>query len=278
MKPRDRTNGSGASTITALRSARALGDSAVGVDALRSFASDVVVRLSAAGALPERKTPPSDMIERFCDALIADDADVSRTMVRALQDAGMSPDTLCLDVLAPAARRLGERWVEDTATFFDVTLGSGRLHAALRIVQRDFGEGVLPDPELTALFCPLPGDSHVLGVTMAAGFFRRAGWSVDLLNNPDLDELLVICARQNHRLIGLTCGCHTMIGALSETVQRLREVAPEALIAIGGAITAAEPDCCRISGADVICADVAQDAVRLQTAVRRRHAKHSDYV
>lgn len=269
MDRRARTDTNRVAMNAAVNGTRTLGNAAVGTDALRSFASDVIARIAEAGALPPRKAQPIEMIERFCDALIADDSDASRAMVGALQDAGMSPDALCLDVLAPAACRLGERWVDDTATFFDVTLGLGRLHAALRQVQRAFGEAqIMREGDLTALFAPLPGDTHAFGPTMAAGFFRRAGWAVDLPAAPDLDHLLEMAATKRYALIGLSSGCATMMAAMAETVQRVREVAPGSLIALGGAITAADEDCQRKTGADLICTDVARDAVQFGQVIR----------
>jgi len=214
---------------------------------------------------------PNEIVEQFCDALIADDSSVSEAFVTELRAAGMSPDLLCLDVLGPAARLLGERWDNDTATFYEVSLGSGRLHALLRQVQRDFDEQLgAAAPRRRALFAAVPGESHVLGITMAAGFFRRAGWTVDLMTSTDLRTLTDHARIGGYQLIGLSGGSRRAQDAIIKSVRILRDVAPSAAIAIGGEVTKLCPNMLNESGADLICGDVARDALAFRKAVLSR--------
>jgi hypothetical protein len=46
-------------------------------------------------------------------------------ILRSLAERGATAHELCLDLLAPAARRLGEMWNTDCCDFTDVTIALG---------------------------------------------------------------------------------------------------------------------------------------------------------
>ena len=62
----------------------------------------------------------------------------ARTYVEALRAQGVSLESLYLDLLAGAARRLGEWWASDLCDFADVTVGVGRLQQILRELSPEF--------------------------------------------------------------------------------------------------------------------------------------------
>ena len=59
------------------------------------------------------------------------DASVARAYARAMLSRGICLETLWLDVLAPAARRLGSLWLNDGCSFVDVTAGVASLQEVL---------------------------------------------------------------------------------------------------------------------------------------------------
>ncbi len=100
--------------------------------------------------------------------------------VQAMLETGVAPETLYLDLLTPAARKLGDMWTEDVCDFTEVTIGVWRLWNALRALSPAF-LGPVPakaPPAGRVLLVPLPGEQHSFGLSMVFDFFRRAGWSV----------------------------------------------------------------------------------------------------
>ncbi len=215
--------------------------------------------------------PTTTELDTFCDALVSADPAAPQDFFMALSNRGLTPDALCLRWIAPAARRLGERWVADDCGFLEVTLGSTRLHGLLRSV----GASFIPDAtrtasrpaEMSALFAGVPGETHVLGVTMAAEFFRRAGWRVDLHCLPDLDDLIAAASTGNYTLIGLSGGCGATLSALKDTVEGLREASPDVKIVLGGYVTELHPDFVEISGVDDVMTDLTVAPIACQSLI-----------
>jgi len=214
---------------------------------LRAVTEELVCRIArkmpADVSAPTLLAPaPLDELNAFCDALISPDPANAGCFFDMLRESGKTADALTLCWIAEAARALGERWVDDTCSFLDVTLGASRLHGLQRSLRAAYVPGsIYQPPELSALFAPVPGDTHVLGVTIAADFFRRAGWQVDLQCEPGLESLCARAKAGDYRLIGLSGGCQATGEGLETVVQRLRETLPGVKIVLGGFITELEP-------------------------------------
>lgn len=226
---------------------------------------------SEAGARQVAPSPSDQELTQFCEALVSADRDDSRRFFDRLRDAGATPDTLSLRYFAPAAERLGEYWVADSCSFLEVTLGCARLHALQRNLRSDFAPAFLNPPSaLNALFVPLPGDTHVLGIRIAADFFRRAGWHVEFEQPRDIDELSDRAASGDFNVIGLSAGCSTVLPKLHTAVQRLRAVRPDALLVLGGHITELHPDIAQQLDIDQTLTDVSTAPSVLQRQVYQR--------
>lgn len=245
----------------------------------RSFAEEILSRLvfhmprehrhdevDPNGASHE---PGIGTIDFLCDALISDDPLKGAEIIEEAKRAGASPDAIYTKYISAAARRLGERWVADTASFFDVTLGLSRLHSVLREHRPSFlAHEAARVLGCRALLMPVPGETHVLGVTMAADYFRRAGWHVDLGSSTSLDCITSIARRGSYAMLGLSASCRQMIGSLTETIVALRFACPSAVIVVGGHITELEPDIAAMVGADSATRDVSTAAISMQRIVR----------
>lgn len=138
---------------------------------------------------------------------------------------GASVETICLDLLAPAARKLGEMWESDECDFLDVTMGLWRLQEVMREVAARspavMGGMSLP---YSALFSPMPGDNHNFGTLMIEEVFARGGWRSEALVKPERRELLDRIARQPFDLIGLTLARDCPSAALGNLIKAVRNV------------------------------------------------------
>ena len=264
--------GEGLGEAARLRTVRTARPPAIPEAVTRSLAEDVIRRLARQSG--RRPLAPAEAdaagraghaeIDRLCDALVSDDPLAAAALIEQTRRAGRAAETLYLDYVAAAARRLGERWVDDTASFFEVSLGLSRLHAILRELGPAFFAGRTAEvPGRTAIFAPVPGETHVLGIVMASDFFRRCGWHVELHTAPDLDSLAA-AARRRVALIGLSANSRRMIGPLAETILRLRAVAGGTRIIVGGHLNELEPGIAAAVGADGIAGDAANAASALQ--------------
>ncbi len=73
-------------------------------------------------------------IQRFAELPLRLEASGLLGEVEAFLKKGVSVETIYLDMLAPAARRLGEMWETDECDFVDVTMGLWRLQEVMREV------------------------------------------------------------------------------------------------------------------------------------------------
>lgn len=171
---------------------------------------------------------------------------------------GASVETICLDLLAPAARKLGEMWERDECDFLDVTMGLWRLQEVMREVAArspaDFGNLHMP---YTALFSAMPGDHHSFGVMMIEEVFARAGWRSEAMVKPERRGLLDRLARQPFDLIGLTLARDCPRAALGNLIKAVRNVSanPRIIVLIGGQMINENPRIAIDVGADGTGAD-----------------------
>ena len=205
---------------------------------------------------PSPRRPTPDQIARFSALLLSNDDDAA-THVLGLLDDGLSLDALLLDLLAPAARHLGELWEADECDFVDVTVALGRLQAIARELCRRLEAGPMPREERRILLVPCPGETHLFGLSLAASFFRETGWHVSLGANRSVGDTLALAATDWFEVIGLSLSCEVHMPALTETVRALRAASRNrgVRILVGGPHFARMPGDGPRVGADAAAAD-----------------------
>lgn len=199
-----------------------------------------------------RSITPEDA-SRFAELPLRLEAASLLEEVDAFIAKGASVETICLDLLAPAARKLGEMWERDECDFLDVTMGLWRLQEVMREVAArapiDRAGMALP---CSALFSPMPGDHHNFGTLMLDEVFARGGWRSEALVKPERRELLDRLARQPFDLIGLTLARDCPSAALSNLIKAVRNVSanPHIIVLVGGRMINENPGIAMEVGAD----------------------------
>lgn len=202
---------------------------------LVGLAHEVVRRLAYKerdpGAL--RQGPPAHQVERLCEALIStgDTAEAERVLAEIAR--GESFETLCLRYLSAATHMLGDWWLEDRASFAQVTGATGKIFEILRKAETP----VAPTPrpkEMTVVFASVPGEQHTLGVRMAADLFRGDGWEIALKLGYTQDELIADIRKLRRCIVGLSIGGRHSLDALADVVTALHTHCPEAVIVVSG--------------------------------------------
>lgn len=213
-----------------------------------------VPRAPADGSLP---VDPAEAAQ-FASLPLQLEADELLVVVEGILSRGVSVDSVFVDLLAPAARRLGQHWEDDDCDFLDVTMGLWRLQEVMREVTLRF-----PPPRTAtvqpraALFAPAPGDSHSLGALMVEEVFARAGWQTEVLPECKRKELLQILADRSFDVVGLTLSCDCPNASLADLIAAMRSVSksPDLKILIGGRMVNARPEVADEVGADGTATD-----------------------
>ena len=109
---------------------------------------------------------------------------------------GVPVTTLLVDLLAPAARLLGEYWEEDRCDFVDVTMGLWRLQEVVHEVAAPARMARRGNRGRRALFASMPGDQHSFGAVVIDEVFSREGWMTDRLSDGVTADLLDRVAEQ----------------------------------------------------------------------------------
>ncbi|MEE4153791.1 MAG: cobalamin B12-binding domain-containing protein [Erythrobacter sp.] len=207
---------------------------------------------AATSAEPNLALSP-DIVGRFAELPLTLEAPDLLDEVDRMLGAGLGVETLYVEVLAPAARHLGEMWERDECDFIDVTMGLWRLQEVMRDVAARAPAGVSPLAERrSALFAPMPGDNHSFGAQMIDEVFAHAGWSSAVLASARRRELLDHLARSAVDLVGLTVSRDCPISALASLITAIRSVSlnPHVRIIIGGHVINQDPGIVAKVGAD----------------------------
>lgn len=201
---------------------------------------------------------PDPMVAAFVRAVLApSDGDV-RMLVDDVLARGVSVQSIYLDLLAPAARALGDMWQDDACDFVEVTTGVGRLQLILRDLSQMFVRD-RPDEEIAGrvLLACMPGEQHSLGLFMVAEFFVRDGWEVHVGPPLSGEELLADVRSEWYDIVGFSVSCDSRLDHLKREIRRVRQASRnrDVLILTGGRAFNDHPDLLRRVGADASAAN-----------------------
>lgn len=176
---------------------------------------------------------------------------------------GASSEVLLLELMAPAARRLGELWVEDLCTFLEVTIAMGMMQSLLRRLVSD-SEYQMDDDNRRILLLPTSGEQHTFALQVLDAFFSRAGWLVDRSPKFVPIEVKDCLRRLEPDVIGLTLSTDVLLEQLASDIDMIRRASGRRVLSIivGGPVFAGRPDRVTLVGADG-AADDAPGAVAL---------------
>lgn len=248
----------------------------------RAIEAEVLPRLILArrGA---RVAPPSggeqpraEQIVECARLSLTDDAEATAAFVETIHAQGMSVETLYLELLAPAARHLGDQWVDDRCSFTEVTLGLMRLQQVMRVLSPAFQrEGAAAAHEHRVLLSPLPGEQHSFGLFMVAEFFHRAGWRIWSGPLGSVDELIRMVNTQWFAVAGLSVSSTAKLQNLATLIRTIRRESrnPGIGVMVGGQIFNDHPEAVLEVGADATAADGPRAVVVAQglLELRGRH-------
>jgi hypothetical protein len=208
-------------------------------------------------------------------ALKGDDGAIGEGLQELL---AMGQDFLALHaaLLEPAARLLGDWWLEDRIGCVEITIALSHLQTVVRRIgaaqvdrmdQRNAARHIL--------IAPQPGEPHGLGAALVGDAFHRSGWRVTS-EFPTTVEALETCVRSS-RFDALTL-------CLSDVFDRVEQILPLAdairtaraascnralVILAGGRLFRTRPDLAAFIGADAVYVGVAEAMAKTVVEMKR---------
>ncbi len=177
--------------------------------------------------------------------------------IDGMRGRGLSVEMICVDLMAPTARRLGEYWLEDRCSFIDVTMGLGRLQRLLHSLSPSTPQISRRGPVRRALLMPAMGEQHTFGLLIVAEFFLRAGW--DVWGGPlsTKSDPIAMVRDDWFDVVGLSIGNDRSLKGAKKQIADLRAASlnPNLAILVGGAVLLENPDLAKEIGADATTAD-----------------------
>lgn len=230
----------------------------------RAIESDVIPKLvqlhraPAVEGVPAAHGPRADQVDAFVGLVLAGSEAGVTQAIDAWRGQGLSVERLYLELLAPAARRLGTLWEEDSADFAAVTVGLGRLQRLLRELSPAFGSEVEHPPNgRRILLCQPEDEQHSFGLSMVAEFFRRGGWEVQ--GGPSSAGLDPVSAvrREWFDVIGFSVGAERRLDWLASRIAAVRRASRNSAIVVlvGGPLFTLHPERAAQVGADAVPVD-----------------------
>jgi methanogenic corrinoid protein MtbC1 len=204
------------------------------------------------------KQPGEQEIQAFVTLCLAPDPAASHRWIKDLQTQGYSTESLFLNLIAPAARHLGEQWERDRNDFSQVTLGLIRMQQLtheLGYAYRDGPQNI--GHRRRIMLASAPGSQHILGLVMVSEFFRKERWEVVVEIAATPHELTHAVANEWFDMLGLSVGVVEQLPSLPGLIQALREKSrnPDIKVLLGGPAFQTQDLEAPSMGADAIALD-----------------------
>jgi methanogenic corrinoid protein MtbC1 len=204
-------------------------------------------------------------VKDFIDLTMDDEPDAAVNFVQRLLDDGILFQDILLQLMAPAARELGERWLHDSSSFVEVTLGVARMHRILRefdgVPERMWSQTGL---NCHALLLPVPGEQHTFGLRLVQEFLLRESWTVTNKAMERVQDLASHVASHFYDVVGLSLSGETLIEAMRSSIATIRVKSQNrhVKVIVGGHIFVERPNLAKTIGADAYAED-APETVRI---------------
>ena len=195
----------------------------------------------AGTSCPDARLPPTPgEVEALCCLAVEQDLLASLAIIEAMVGDGLTIETVLLELIAPAARKLGDDWLEDLRTFTEVTVGLGTLQEVIHILGPSFAHGIVHRGAVVLV--PAPNEQHTLGVHLLGEFLRRAGWGVLVDPRMSRAELLLHVEAERIEMVGISVSNSDLVDTLERLVRDIKRASLNADIAvmIGGSLNLEE--------------------------------------
>ena len=215
-------------------------------------------------------------VEAFARLVLSPSEALALDCIEAIRMRGTSIESVYMELLAPAARVLGQFWEEDLCDFSEVTIGLGKLQQLLHRLSADLNR---PDERasngLRILLLPAPGEQHTFGLSMVAEFFRRDGWDVSGGPSEDQADCINLTRKEHFDIVGFSLAVEDHVDRLASYVSKVLEASRNKRVGImvGGPVFALYPEYAARVHADVVASSGRDAPVIAERFITAREAK-----
>jgi methanogenic corrinoid protein MtbC1 len=171
----------------------------------------------------------------------------------------LSPEEAYANVLLPAQREIGQLWHLGDVSISEERLVTDTTRTTMSLIVHHFAPQV--QSGRTVLAASVEGNAHDVGLRALTHLFRLAGWKTIFLGaNVPSTEIAHAARTFEADLLLLSATLTTQISSLGTAISRIRQIAGDTRILIGGLALEDSPDLWSQLGADAYAADI-QSAV-----------------
>lgn len=214
-----------------------------------------------------------DVVE-FARLVVLHDVMVAEAYIQVFREQGISLENIFMQLLAPAAKHLGDMWLSDACSFTDVTVGLSRIyqlvHRLSPVFESEAG-ATRSSCGRTAFLAPVPGEQHGLGLLLVEEFFRREGWDVWAPSAVTGAEIIKAASQEHYDVIGISVTCGALLDDLASVIQSARTQSrnPNVVVMVGGRFINDNPGLVKRLGADATDYDGSQAVRQIDACARR---------
>ena len=171
-------------------------------------------------------------------------------LLEDLRSCGHDMRLIYRDLIEPAARQLGDWWMEDKFTSFEITVALTHLQRSVRQLAARTPPSIdLPAEQVRdVLIVSHSAEPSVLGATLAGDVFRKAGWLVQVeFPQTNSEAIGVIRAARYHVLVYLLGDVYSHVDKLdaaAASISAMRKLSRNRniVVIVGGRVVLGQPD------------------------------------
>lgn len=159
------------------------------------------------------------------------------------------------EYLIPALDRVGKGFEKGTIFLPQMLQAAGAAQAGFEIIKDRLAAG---DKEVVSLgevvIATVKGDIHDIGKNIVKVIMENYGYKmIDLGRDVPKEDIVKVVKERDIKLVGLSALMTTTLKSMEETIEAIKEVAPDCKVMVGGAVLTA--DYAAEIGADYYCKD-----------------------
>jgi len=235
----------------------------------------LAVLVADRGPAPSRNAQAS--ADQLCgmlyNAVLSPDRAQMTQKVQDIRGLGVSNHEI-KTVLVPAiARLLGENWLEDRASFGDVTVGCARLQSVVRHLETASEAAHIHPANRQAprncLVVVPQGEQHTLGAIVVMDQLRTAGAQATLALDTDAATVARLVRDQHFHAVMISASAGEDVEKLRVLVKNSQQNGTKPKVFVGGSIAQERSDLAIVTGSDYVSCDI-REALDLCRPDRRR--------
>ncbi len=207
-------------------------------------------------------------------ALEGDDKRINARLA-GIAEQGWSADDIVSHLIEPVARAMGDAWLADQCSEFDLTVGLSLLQLAGHAVRTHACTDSLRRSRYSILLATAPGEPHMLGTALLADQFTDAGWRVEMAFPDSREALANQIVGQGHDAVDIALSDalprQRALARLRDTVEHCHKAAPGHLVvvSVGGRLFAEASATAASVGADHARRTIGGTSLCLAELIRR---------